>query len=80
MQATGLRQVHLGPFILKPDASGRANPALTLSTNRIPPEGQYQLADRAALERVRQAAGELDSYRSVPGARTANRVDREAVD
>ncbi len=54
MQATGLRQVHLGPFILKPDASGRANPALTTfsSTNRIPPEGQYQLADRAALERV----------------------------
>ena len=58
IQATGLRQVHLGPFILKPDASGRANPALTFSTNRIPPEGQYQLADRAALERVRQAAGE----------------------
>jgi copper homeostasis protein len=58
IQATGLRQVHLGPFILKPDVSGRANPALTFSTNRIPPEGQYQLADRAALARVRQAAGE----------------------
>jgi copper homeostasis protein len=58
IQATGLRQVHLGPFILKPDASGRANPSLTFSTNRIAPEGQYQLADRAALQRVRQAAGE----------------------
>jgi copper homeostasis protein len=58
IQATGLRQVHLGPFILKPDTSGRANPALSFSTNRIPAEGQYQLADRAALERVRQAARE----------------------
>lgn len=57
IQATGLRQVHLGPFILKPDPSGRANPALTFSTSRIPLEGQYQLADRAALARVRQAAG-----------------------
>jgi len=56
MQATGLRQVHLGPFVLMPDVSGRANPSLTtFSTNRIPPEGQYQLADRAALARVRQA-------------------------
>jgi copper homeostasis protein len=55
LEVTGLHQVHLGPFTLQPDTSGRANPALTFSNTTIPPEGQYPLVYREALRRLRAA-------------------------
>jgi copper homeostasis protein len=56
LRATGLRQVHLGPFTSQRDTSGRANPTISFSSNQVPPEGQYSLIDREALRRVRAAA------------------------
>jgi copper homeostasis protein len=55
VRATGLRQVHLGPFTSRPDPSGHANPTLTFSSGQMPPEGQFALADRDAIRRIRNA-------------------------
>lgn len=55
LERTGLRQVHLGPFTVRPDTSGRANPELNFSSHTIPPEGEYPLVDREALRRLRAA-------------------------
>jgi copper homeostasis protein len=55
LRATRARQVHLGPFRLVSDGSGRANPRISFSSQQIPPEGAFQLADRDALRRVRTA-------------------------
>lgn len=58
LRLTGARQIHLGPFRLVSDISGRANPRISFSSQQVPAEGAYQLADRDALRRVRTA---LDS-------------------
>jgi len=55
LQATGVRQVHLGPFASRPDTSGQANPALEF--------GAYPVTDAAALRRLRHAAAAVS-----PGA------------
>jgi copper homeostasis protein len=55
VHATGLRHVHLAPFVSRPDTSGQANQALSFSGLSAPPEGTYPLSDREALRRVRAA-------------------------
>ncbi len=55
VQATGARQIHLGPFTPRPDRSGRHNPTITFSGQTPPPEGEYPLTDGPALARVRAA-------------------------
>lgn len=52
LRATGVRQIHLGPFRLVSDTSGQANPRISFSSQQIPPEGTFQLADRDALRRT----------------------------
>jgi copper homeostasis protein len=53
LQATGVRQVHLGPFVSRPDTSGQANAVLDF--------GDYPVTDAAALRRLREAASVLAS-------------------
>jgi len=48
LQATGVRQVHLGPFVSRPDTSGQANAGLGFT--------DYPVTDAAALRRLRAAA------------------------
>ncbi len=48
LQATGVRQVHLGPFISRPDSSGQRNPGLGF--------GASSVTDAEALRRLRAAA------------------------
>lgn len=55
VSATGVRQVHLGPFRAVADSSGAANPRISFSSGQIPPEGAYALTDRDALRRARTA-------------------------
>jgi copper homeostasis protein len=56
LRETGLRAVHLAPFVVRADDSGRANPTLAFGGREIPAEGTYPLADAEGLRRVRMAA------------------------
>jgi len=58
--ATGARGVHLGPQLLRIDASGAANPRITFGLPGAPPD-QYPSLDAAAVRAVRTA---LDAIRS----------------
>jgi copper homeostasis protein len=55
LRTTGVRQVHLGPFVSRSDVSGQGNPALDF--------GSYPVTDAAALRRLRAAAAAVS-----PGA------------
>jgi copper homeostasis protein len=50
LRATGVRQVHLGPFVSRPDPSGGRNPALAAGF------GASSVTDAGALRRLRTAA------------------------
>lgn len=55
VRETGLRHVHLAPFVPHADTSGQANPSLSFSGLNIPAEGTYPFSDREALRRVKTA-------------------------
>jgi copper homeostasis protein len=57
VRATGVREVHGGPFRACEDGSGRANPALSFG----PAGGGYQVADREALRAIRDRLDALAS-------------------
>jgi copper homeostasis protein len=63
LAATGVRQVHLGPFVSRPDTSGQANPALEF--------GAYPVTDAVALRRLRHAASLLAPGPLASGPETA---------
>jgi copper homeostasis protein len=52
--ATGARAVHLGPQLLRTDASGAANPRITFGSPGAGPD-QYPALDAAAIRAVRAA-------------------------